>query len=165
MSESVPLPHDNDLQMDNTQALITQANAVKELLSEVIGVGQRLYENYLNQPPQVKVEIDKGTTHAALWEKYSEGVQSERPIARTLTVARTAIKAGQSPQEVQQILQHDPQVTKIHQQQGSNKAQEYTQVMTRSAAYREQQAQQPSQQPSQQKQKTRIQTQKAAISQ
>ncbi len=165
MSESVPLPHDSELQMDKTQALISQARDIQALFSETLAVGQRLYENYLNQPPQVKVEIDKGTTYEALWEKYSEGVQSERPVQRTLTVAQTAIKAGQSPQEVEQILQHDPQVTKIHQQQGSNKAQEYTQVMTRSAAYREQQAQQPSHQQSQQKQKTRIQTQKAAISQ
>lgn len=164
MSESVPLPHDSELQMDKTQALISQAHDVKELVGEIIAVGQRLYENHKNQPPQVKVEIDKGTTHKALWEKYSEGVQSERPIQRTLAVAQTAFKAGESPQEVHQILQHDPQYTKIQQQQGNNKAQEYTQVMSRSAAYREQQSQ-SGQQQSQQKQKIRVQTQKAAISQ
>ncbi len=156
-SESVPLPQDGDLQTETTQALISKANAVQELVSEVIAVGHHLYQNHLNKPPQVKAEIDKGTTYEALWEEYSEGVESERPVQRSLTVARTALKAGQPPDEVEQILQHDPQFTKVQQQQGNQKAQEYTKVMTRSAACREQQSQ-TNQQPSQQQHKTRTQT-------
>lgn len=151
-NESVPLPQGHDFQMENTQALITQANAVQELVSEVIAVGHRLYLNNQNKLPHVRIEIDKGTTHKALWEKYSEGVQSSRPVQRTLTVARTALQAGQSSENVQQILSHDPQFQKVQQQQGQEKAQEYAKVVTRSAVYREQQAQ-DNQHQSQQKQK------------
>lgn len=155
-SESVPLPQDSDLQTETTQALISKANAVQELVSEVIAVGHHLYQNNLNEPPVARVEISKGTTHEALWEKYSQGVQSERPVQRTLIVAKTALKAGQSPEEVQQILQHDPQFTKVEQQQGNAKAQEYTKVMTRSASYRQQQISSSQQLPKQQP-KTRTQ--------
>lgn len=162
-SESVPLPQDGDLQTETTQALINKANAVQELVSEVIAVGHHLYQNHLNKPPQVKAKIDKGTTHEALWEKYSEGVESERPVQRSLTVARTALKAGQPPEEVEQILQHDPQFTKVQQQQGNQKAQEYTKVMTRSAACREQQSQN-NQQPQKQQHLTQTQPRQMGIS-
>lgn len=162
-SESVPLPQDGDLQTETTQALISKANAVQELVSEVIAVGHDLYQNHINKPPQVKAKIAQGTTYEALWEKYSEGVESERPVQRTLTVAGTALKAGQPPDEVQQILQHDPQFTKVQQQHGNEKAQEYTKVMTRSATCREQQSQK-NQQPQKQQHLTHTQPRQMGIS-
>lgn len=161
-SESVPLPQGHDLQMESTQAMATKAHTVQQLASEAISLGHRLYQNHKDKKPQVRVEIGKGTTHQALWEKYNEGVQPSQPIQRTLNVARSAIKDGQSLEEVQTLLQHDPLVTKIKQQQGQEKAQEYIRVITRSAAYREQQAQN-SQQQSRQQQKTRTQTQQVGI--
>lgn len=158
-NESVPLPSGDDLQISNTQALIEQANAIQGVVSELIDVGHRLSLSNQPQPPKVNIEIDKGTTHLALWEKYSSGVQSERPVQRTLTVARAALKTGQSSEIVQQILSHDPQFQFVQQQQGQEKAQEYAKIMTRSAVYREQQSQN-SQHQSQPQQiaRTRVQT-------
>ncbi len=162
-SGSVPLPHDSDLQTETTQGFVSKAKAAQELISEVIKVGHDLSKNHANKPPKVKVEISKGTTHQALWEKYSQGVQSERPVARSLTVAKTALNAGQSPDEVQQILHHDPQFTKIQQQKGNAKAQEYTKVVTRSAAYPKQQGQ-SNQQLQKQQHKTHTQPRQMGIS-
>lgn len=159
---SVPLPQGNDLQMENTQAMISQVNAMKELATEAVSLGFRLYQNHKHKPPQVKVQVKKGTTHKDLWEKYSEGVQSERPVQRTLTVAKTALQAGTSPTEVQNILQHDPQFTKIQLQQGQEKAEEYTKVMTRSAVRRSQPTH-SSQQQSREQQKAHTQTQQVRI--
>lgn len=138
--ESVPLPQTQDLQMENTQALIQKASAVQGIADEVLAVAHRWHLSSQKKPLDVRIEIDKGTTHKALWDKYSSGVQSSRPVQRTLTVARTALKTGQSPETVQQILYHDPQFQFVQQQQGIEKAQEYAFVMTRSATYREQQA-------------------------
>lgn len=159
---SVPLPQGNDLQMENTQAMISQVSAMKELATEAVSLGIRLHQNHKHKPPQVKVQIKKGTTHKDLWEKYSEGVQSERPVQRTLTVAKTALQAGASPTEVQNILQHDPQFTKIQLQQGQGRAEEYTKVMTRSAVRRSQPTP-SSQQQSRQQQKAHTQTQQVGI--
>lgn len=161
-NNSVPLPQGNDLQMENTQAMISQISAVKELATEAVSLGLRLYQNHKHKPPEVKVQIKKGATHKDLWEKYSEGVQSERPVQRTLTVARTALKEGVSPEEVQSILIHDPQFTKIEQQQGSESAKLYTKVMTRSAQRREQ-CVHNNQQQSHKQQKARNLSQEKAI--
>ncbi len=159
---SVPLPQGHDLQTESTQAMIAKGQAVQEVIKEAAGLGVRLHHHQKNKPPQVKAEIERGTTHKALWEKYSQEEQSARPVQRTLAVARTALKAGTSAEEVQIILQHDPQFAKIQQQQGGEKAQEYTKVMVRSAVRREQQVQN-NQQQSRQQQKTRTATKKIGI--
>lgn len=156
---SVPLPQGHDLQAESTQAMIAKGQVVQEAIKEAVGLGVRLHHHQKNKPPQVKAVIEQGTTHKALWEKYSQGEQSTRPVQRTLAVARTALKEGTPPEEVQIILQHDPQFSKIQQQQGGEKAQEYTKVMVRSAVRREQQVQNYQQQ-SRQQQKTRTPVQK-----
>lgn len=157
---SVPLPQSSDFQMENTQAMMTQVSAMKELATEAVSLGFRLYQNHKHKPPQVEVQVREGTTHKDLWKKYSEGIQSERPVQRTLSVARTALKEGATTEQVQKILIHDPQFAKIEQQQGSESAKIYTKVMTRSAQKREQCVNTNQQQQSQKQQKARNLSQK-----
>ena len=90
-------------------------------------------------------------------------MQSQRPVQRSLAVARTALNQGMSPEQVQKILTYDPQYAKIQLQQGTRSAKTYTEVMTRSAQKREQLVNTNQQQQSQQYQNPRNHTQKIGM--
>ena len=159
-NESVPLPQGHDFQMGNTQALIEKAQAAQEIVKETVSIGFRIHQHHQHKSPLVLAEIAPGTTHKDLWDKYSQGVQSERPVQRSLAVARTALNQGMSPEQVQKILTYDPQYAKIQLQQGTRSAKTYTEVMTRSAQKRENIVNTNQLQETQQYQKTRNPSQK-----
>lgn len=136
MSEgSIPHPQGEDLQASSSQILLEQAKAVQAVAEAILRGGQSLAKQ--QELPKVRVEIDKGTTHQALYQKYSEGVKNQRPIQRNLSIARDALQDHQNPKSIVEILSNDPYFQQIQQKYGPKKAQRFAQQMTRSAAQRE----------------------------
>lgn len=81
-----------------------------------------------------------------LWNNYSQGISSDRPVLRTLAVAQNALRDGMTKAGVEDLLKADPQFQKLQQEQGSNQAENYVKQMTRSAVRREQPTQEKPQQ-------------------
>ncbi|NBD15514.1 MAG: hypothetical protein GVY04_05015 [Cyanobacteria bacterium] len=158
MSDKIPQPKESDLQAENTQLQAEQIKAAGSILEEVGRKWEKRNWQKRNQskPDEVKVEIEKGTKHKQLYEKYSENTNSNRPVRRTLKTAREALRSGHSQQETAAILSHDPQIQQVKEQQGEAKANKHTQQMIRSVVDREKKAQQGQRQSKQQSQKKQL---------
>lgn len=144
MSEgSIPHPQGEDLQSSSSQILLEQAKAVQAVAEAMLRGGQSLSKQ--QELPKVRLEIDKGTTHQALYQKYSQRVNNQRPVQRNLSIAQDALRDHQSPSSIVQILSNDPYFQQIQRKYGPRKAQRFAQQMTRSAAQREVIAKAPAQ--------------------
>lgn len=71
-----------------------------------------------------------------LWQRYSQNADPTRPVKTAGIVAIAALIDGHSPERIQKILDHDPEVTKIRQRAGENAAQNHLAIAMRNAEYR-----------------------------
>ncbi|NBD31416.1 MAG: hypothetical protein GVY17_00185 [Cyanobacteria bacterium] len=156
MPDSIPQPHHPDLQAENTQVVAEQIRAVGRIIEELGRKWEKeQYRKHSEKKQDLKIEIAKGTTHQALYEKYSQGSDPNRPVNTTRQTALVSLKKGHSPAETADILSHDPHVQKVAQTQGTVKAQQHTEQIVRSAWDRREKAQTQNQQRSRQQKRTR----------
>lgn len=70
-----------------------------------------------------------------LWQRYSQNADPTRPLKTAGIVAITAMKDNQSPEKIQKILEHDPELVKIRQRGGVNAVQNHLSIAMRNAEY------------------------------
>ena len=157
MPDSIPQPHHPDLQTENTQVVAEQIRAVGRIIEELGRKWEK--EQYRKRSQEkgkndLKIEMAKGTTHQALYEKYSQGSDPNRPVNATRQTALVSLKNGHSPAETVAILSHDPHVQNVAQTQGTVKAQQHTEQIVRSAWDHREKAQTQNQQRTRQQKRT-----------
>lgn len=69
----------------------------------------------------------------AIWDKYSQGFSSDRPIQRTVAAIQQALRDGNTRATVRAMLTADPHIQEIGKNQGPQKANEQIIKLTRSA--------------------------------
>ena len=91
-----------------------------------------------SQPQQVQVDVDlsKGADYQKLYNQYSQGVEADSPVNKTLAVAQNAARDGQSPEEIVNIIRNDPKA-----QQFGQKSEQFIKTVSQ-AAIRKTQAEQ-----------------------
>ena len=74
----------------------------------------------LTQPvPNEREKVEDNRSSQQLWEDYSRGVEARIPIELSKTVALKALQNNLSCESIVQILQHDPEVKKLHNREES----------------------------------------------
>lgn len=155
MPDSIPQPHHPDLQAENTQVVAEQIRAVGRIIEELGRKWEKeQYRKRSEKKRDLKIEMAKGTTHQALYDKYSQGSDPNRPVNATRQTALVSLKNGHSPAETADILAHDPHVQNIAQTQGHAKARQHTEQIVRSAWDRREKAQTQNQQRTRQQKRT-----------
>ena len=91
-----------------------------------------------SQPQQVQVDVDlsKGADYQKLYNQYSQGVEADSPVNKTLAVAQNAARDGQSAEVIINIIRNDPKA-----QQFGDKSEQFIKTVTQ-AAVRKTQAEQ-----------------------
>lgn len=126
-------------------------------LKKAFRIAKEVYTSVVDAMPQ-EVVIKKqsqsqqsqqqstGTTNLqALWNKYSEGLDPQRPVERTKAVIRAALQDKLSEDTIASVLEHDPHTQKVKREQGADKATEYIKRLFRSVTYEQQQSSQSQQ--------------------
>ena len=85
---------------------------------------------------QVDVDLSKGANYQKLYNQYSQGVEADSPVNKTLAVAQNAARDGQSPEEIVNIIRNDPKA-----QQFGQKSEQFIKTVSQ-AAIRKTQAEQ-----------------------
>lgn len=105
--------------------------------------------DYLDyEEPQVNqnsghIEASLLQTPQALWNKYIQELDPQRPVERTKAVIRAALQDGLLEDVIASVLEHDPHIQEVKRGQGTDKAQEYIKRLFRSITYDKQQLSQP----------------------
>jgi hypothetical protein len=74
----------------------------------------------LTQPvPNEREKVEDNRSPQQLWEDYSRGVEARIPVELSKTVALKALQNHLSCESIVQILQHDPEVKKLHNREES----------------------------------------------
>ncbi|PSB49487.1 hypothetical protein C7B80_01745 [Cyanosarcina cf. burmensis CCALA 770] len=74
----------------------------------------------LTQPvPNEREKVEDNRLSQQLWEDYSRGVEARIPIELSKTVALKALQNNLSCESIVEILQHDPEVKKLHNREES----------------------------------------------
>jgi hypothetical protein len=120
------------VQGDVTSVYVEGASCVHEVTKAAI----RAAASRANKPKEVKVEADK-----AAWSKYSQGLEGQHPVSVSVIAARRARRAGESPETISKMLEHDPFTQQLALLRGSKNAQSYIEVVMSNAEYREKQTQ------------------------
>lgn len=89
-----------------------------------------------SQPTQVDVDLSKGADYKKLYNQYSQGVEADSPVNKTLAVAQNAARDGQSTEEIVNIIRNDPKA-----QQFGDKSEQFIKTVSQ-AAVRKTQAEQ-----------------------
>lgn len=84
----------------------------------------------------VEVDLSKGANYQKLYNQYSQGVEADSPVNKTLAVAQNAARDGQSPEEIVNIIRNDPKA-----QQFGQKSEQFIKTVSQ-AAIRKTQAEQ-----------------------
>jgi hypothetical protein len=123
----------SNVQQDMDSVLIEGAKSFHVLSEKAMNLAFDLAGQ--KKSPGIRIEIDKGTTHQELWNRYSQGVTTSIPAQKTVAVAKNALRDGQSKETAMKILSADPSFEGISQKHGSQQAQQYAELAV-SAAYR-----------------------------
>lgn len=80
------------------------------------------------QPVQVDVELSKDADYKKLYNQYSQGVEADSPVNKTLEVAKNAARDGQNAEVIVNILRNDPKA-----QQFGDKSEQFIKTVTKAA--------------------------------
>ncbi len=97
---------------------------------------------------QVEVEFSKGAKYQKLYTQYSQGIEADSPVNKTLAIAQNAARDGQSVEVITNILRNDPKALQF-----GDKSDQFIQTVSE-AAIRKNQAESASGQLAQHRQKT-----------
>ncbi|MCU0538256.1 MAG: hypothetical protein MUD14_30585, partial [Hydrococcus sp. Prado102] len=80
----------------------------------------------------------------ALWNKYSQGIETNSPVRRSTTIALAAMKDGHDEAAIAMMLESDPEVLRLR-QDSEIQAQKYVEAIVKGAIARmpQQQISQP----------------------
>lgn len=119
-------------------------------LKKAFRIAEEVYKSVTAAMPQEvvgqkQVQTPENRNPTALWNKYSQGLDPQRPGERTKAVIRAALQDKLSEDAITSVLEHDPYIQKVRQEQGADKAQEHIKRLFRSVTYEQQQSSQPQQ--------------------
>lgn len=119
----------------------------KEVYTSVVDVmPQEVVVKKQSQSQQpLQQQTTETTTSQSLWNRYSEGLDPQRPVERTKAVIRVALQDKLSEDAIASVLEHDPHTQKVKREQGADKVTEYIKRLFRSVTYEQQQSIQPQQ--------------------
>lgn len=114
---------------EHSELISDATNRSLEILSRIQlpNFGNRGSPNQ-SKPIQVDVDLSKGADYKKLYNHYSQGVEADSPVNKTLAIAQNAARDGQNAEVIVNILHNDPKA-----QQFGDKSEQFIKTVTKAA--------------------------------